>query len=210
MKPTLDLADLDAERAVSAAMQAAKAGDLDALGRLDLSLRRRVLWYILRGDGDLAALQAALAAAIDRALELPHLPWGARWESLLDVLEDGRQMPSLERGTARLQALMPDGIGSHVLLRLRAGPLRPSEIAELVKPGVDEDSARSQVSRALGQLEDAGLIERRRLGRATWVSLLPLGEEALKLQPAPVVRPREAANDLSFWNTAALAEKVVL
>ena len=181
VRPTLDLFDLSPEAAVQAASAAHRAGDQDAWRRLDTNLRGRVLALLLLQRGDQAALERALGEAIDVGLVEAGSTWEARWEALLDVLVQGMSIPTLARGLAALQ---PDGLAGRILQALAQGhtPIRPHELATLLLPEQDEDSSRTQISRALGVLAEAGLVERRRLGKAVWVSLLPLGAEAAGLR----------------------------
>ncbi len=184
---------------VDEARSRAEAGEAGAFQALDRELRKHVL-RCLQDGRPAEPVEEALERALWWADGQRAAPWRARWEQLIELLEDGQQLPSR---AADLQAVAPSGRAAEVLQALArlGGPVRRESLREAV--GVSQ----AHLSNLLGKLERAGLVTRRKgVGREVWVLLAPRGREVLELLPerkVPTSRP-EAAEPMLLWNTEAL------
>ena len=185
--------------AVAEARERAEAGEAGAFEALDRELRKHVL-RCLQDGGDADAVEDALEQATWWARARGAAAWRARWEQLLELLEDGRALPSR---AADLHALAPTGRAAEVLQALArlGGPVRRDSLREAV--GVSQ----AHLSNLLGKLEKAGHVSRRKGGgREVWVMLAPRGREVLSLLPVRRVEvaAKQQAEPVPLWNTEAL------
>lgn len=194
----LDASGAPAE-AVAEARSRGESGEPGAFEALDRELRKHVLRCLQDGEGG-EAIEDALEQAAWWARARGETSWRARWEQLLELLEDGRELPSR---AADLHALAPTGRAAEVLQALArlGGPVRRDSLREAV--GVSQ----AHLSNLLGKLEKAGHVTRRKgAGREVWVLLAPRGREVLSLLPERqvTVAAKQQAEPVPLWNTEAL------
>ena len=201
--PPQDLTDLAPLAAVEALETSTPSPeDWDSLDRV---LAHHLLSLLLDGEGDGPQVGEALSRAVILARAHSDRNRSVRWSAFLDLVRLALRRPSTSRDLR--EAGPPSGLKASILRALfRApGPLQPSQVAD----GLAKHKA--SVSRALPELEAAGLVVRQESphsGKDVWVLLTPRGRRMGERFFAEEGRDREAAPSecappLRWWNQPA-------
>jgi DNA-binding transcriptional ArsR family regulator len=154
------------------------AAELAAVAEVaERQIRRNLVRSLRSASADKLAEEAQEFATVLANTDFPG-DLDARWTELLAVWNMGVTM----RDSSAVEAILRgNNDKNRVLMRLlkQHGESARKDLAAQV------DLSDSHLSHALAQLEQAGLIERRKQGNAIWVKATKLGFETLNNEPVP-------------------------